>query len=265
MAVQPIRKPWRGTMTARERFNRQMHYQSVDRSFNMEFGYWNENFTTWPLFYENGITNNAEADQFFSFDPIAAVGGAVWMCPSFEEKEVGRHDNKIIRINADGLMAEVMADGKDTIPHFLKSSVTTPDDWKRVKEEHFDRNHPGRKMNVEWLKKAFPDDRDIPVGIYCGSMIGKVRDMLTFEGLAYACFDYPDMVEDMVETCCQLVEDSLDQVLGEITFDYASGWEDICFKNGPIVSVPFFVIFALLFFRRLPREEASAEEMAAEV
>ena len=39
MAVQPIRKPWAGTMTARERFNRQMHYQSVDRCFNMEFGY----------------------------------------------------------------------------------------------------------------------------------------------------------------------------------------------------------------------------------
>ena len=36
MAIQPIRKPWRGTMTARERFNRQMHWQSFDRTFNME-------------------------------------------------------------------------------------------------------------------------------------------------------------------------------------------------------------------------------------
>ena len=114
MAIQPIRKPWRGTMTARERFNRQMHWQSVDRSFNMEFGYWNENFTTWPLFYENGIRNNGEADVFFAFDRIGQIGGATWMCPAFEEKEIGRHDNKIIRINADGLMAEVLASGKDT-------------------------------------------------------------------------------------------------------------------------------------------------------
>ncbi len=44
-------------------------------------------------------------------------------------------------------------------------------------------------------------------------MIGKVRDMLTFEGLAYATYDYPEMVEDMVETCCVTVED-FDQVLG---------------------------------------------------
>ena len=74
--IDPIRKPWAGTMTARERFNRQMHYQSVDRCFNMEFGYWDENFREWPLFYEHGITNNAEADLFFSFDRIDTIGGA---------------------------------------------------------------------------------------------------------------------------------------------------------------------------------------------
>ena len=71
-------------------------------------------------------------------------------------------------------------------------------------------------------------------------MIGKIRDMLTMEGLAYACVDYPEMVEDMVETCCQLVEHFLDQVLPHIKFDYASGWEDICCNNGPLVTLDFF-------------------------
>jgi len=48
------------------------------------------------------------------------------------------------------------------------------------------------------------------------------------------------MVEDMVETCCLIVERALDILLPHIKFDYASGWEDICFKNGPIVSAGFF-------------------------
>lgn len=64
--------------------------------------------------------------------------------------------------------------------------------------------------------------------------------MLTFEGLSYAIYDYPKMVEDMVETACQLVEHALDQILPHIVFDFASGWEDICYKGGPIVSVKFF-------------------------
>jgi uroporphyrinogen decarboxylase len=82
-------------------------------------------------------------------------------------------------------------------------------------------------------------------------MIGKIRDMLTFEGLAYATYDYPDMVEDMVETSCQLVENVLDQVLGQVDFDYASGWEDICFKNGPIVSVEFFERVVVPRYKRI--------------
>ena len=48
------------------------------------------------------------------------------------------------------------------------------------------------------LKKAHPADRDYPLGVDVGSMIGKIRDMLTFEGLCYAMYDYPAMVEDRV-------------------------------------------------------------------
>ena len=40
MPITPSRAKWPGTMTDRERFNNQMHYQPVDRCFNMEFGYW---------------------------------------------------------------------------------------------------------------------------------------------------------------------------------------------------------------------------------
>ena len=227
-------------MTDRVRFNNQMHYRPVDRCFNMEFGYWNENFTEWDLFVKNNITNNWEAGVFFSFDRLGGVGGNVWLSPGFEYAVVEETaTTKIIR-NGDGLLAEVPRDGHDTIPHYVKSSVVTPDDWKKVKEERFRRDDPARKIDVAEVQKWHPPTRTYALGVSCGSMIGKIRDMLTFEGLAYACYDYPDMVEDMVETCCVMVEDFLDQVLGNLEFDYASGWEDICFKNGPIVSVDFF-------------------------
>ena len=98
-------------MTDRERFNRQMHYQSVDRCFNMEFGYWDENFTEWPLFVENNITNNWEADIFFNFDRVGGVGGNVWLSPSFEHKVIGVEGNRRILQNGDGLLAEVPLDG----------------------------------------------------------------------------------------------------------------------------------------------------------
>ena len=254
MSVEPIREKWPGTLTDRERFVRQMHHQPVDRCFNMEFGYWKENFETWKLFTDNGITNNEDADIFFAFDTIKSVGGNLWMHPAFEQREVEDRGDTRILMNSDGLLAEVPKDAHETIPHFLESSVKTPDDWTRVKEERFRRDDPARIIDVAALAAAHPADRDYPVGVNCGSLMGKIRDMLTFEGIAYAIYDYPEMLEDMVETVCLLVEDSLDQLLGHIEFDFASGWEDIAFKQGPIVSLDFFQSVVVPRYARIGRK-----------
>lgn len=162
------------------------------------------------------------------------------MVPPFEEKVVEIRENTRLLINGDGLLAEVPLDGHDTIPHYIKASIVTPDDWARVKAERFRLDDPRRIIDIDKLKREHPDDREYPLGVWTGSMIGKIRDMLTFEGLAYAIYDYPAMVEDMVETACQLVEHELDQILPHFQFDFASGWEDICYKSGPIVNPKWF-------------------------
>jgi hypothetical protein len=238
--VQPIRPRWKGTLTDRERFNRQMHYQTVDRCFNMEFGYWEENFSEWYIFRDNGIKTNEQADEFFNFDVTRTIGGSVWMDPPFAEVIIEQRETTKVLMNPDGLLAEVPLDGHDTIPHYIKSSIVTPDDWAKVKAERFRLDDPRRIVDIEKLKQEHPASRDYPLGVWTGSMIGKIRDMLTFEGLAYAMYDYPAMVEDMVETSCQLVEFALDQLLPHFQFDYAAGWEDICYKSGPIVSPRWF-------------------------
>jgi hypothetical protein len=248
--ITPCRPKWKGTLTDRERFNRQMHYQPIDRTVNMEFGYWDENFKLWPMFYENGIKNNEDADRYFNFDRLEGIGANLWMSPPFEEKVVEIRGNHKVLINGDGLFAEIPVDGHDTIPHYIKSSIKTPDDWKKIKAERFRRDDPARKVDIEALQKIH-QGHEYPLGINVGSMIGKVRDMLTFEGLAYAIFDYPTMVEDMVETACQISEDSLDQILPHFDFDYASGWEDICYKGGPIVSVKFFKNVVMPRYKRI--------------
>ena len=237
----PLLQKWPGTLTDRERFRRQMHHQPVDRCFNMEFGYWNDNFRLWPIFRDNGIVDNAAADRFLG----------PWMCPPFPVEEISRTAATRLLRNEDGLLAEVPLDNHDTIPHFIESSVKTPDDWARVKAGRFGRDHPERRPDVAAILREHPHDRAYPLGIWTGSMIGKVRDMLTVEGLAYAVYDYPAMVEDIVETSCQLVEDYLDALLPHVAFDFAFGWEDICYKRGPLVSVGFFRDVVVPRYRRI--------------
>ena len=253
----PLRAPWAGTLTDRERFRRQMHFEPVDRCFNREFGYWDDNFTAWPIFRDRGITSNEQADRALGFDAMKDIG-TPWLSPPFKEEVVEETATHRIIRNQEGLLAEVPLDGHATIPHYLKSSITTPDDWARCKEERFRRDDPARVPDIAALKRQHPVDRDYPLGVHCGSMIGLVRNLLTVEGLAYACYDYPDMVEDMVETNCVLIEDFLDSILPHFAFEFASGWEDICFKSGPLVTLDFFEHVVVPRYRRIYRKLQAA-------
>jgi len=108
-----------------------------------------------------------------------------------------------------------------------------------------------RRVDVAAVIRQHPPDRDYPLGVNCGSMMGKIRDMLTLEGFAYAISDYPDMVEDMVETCCVLVEDALDKILPHVDVDFGTGWEDICYKNGPIVNMDLYTNVVMPRYKRI--------------
>ena len=117
MPIIPCRPKWKGAMTDRERFNNQMHYKPFDRCFNMEFGYWDENFERWKEFKENNIINNDEADVFFNFDEIKVLSGNTWMVPPFKDgKVISETSDKKIIINSDGVIAEVPKNSHDTIP-----------------------------------------------------------------------------------------------------------------------------------------------------
>lgn len=200
---------------------------------------------------ENGISSEEQANRSSGFDRFETVNGTLWMHPPFEEEVVSESEDKKVIRNADGLLAEIPKDSHSTIPRFSEASVVTPEDWEKLKEERFSLDHPDRIIDIEALRQRHPEPRDYPLGVDCGSLIGKIRDMLTFEGPAYAIHDYPKMVEHMVETTCQLVEHALDQLLPYFRFDFASGWEDICFKNGPIVSLDFFSSVVVPRYKRI--------------
>jgi uroporphyrinogen decarboxylase len=130
----------------------------------MEFGYWDENYKLWPMFRENNITNEWEANIYFNFDQIVTINGNTWISPSFADTVIEERETTLVILNEDGLYAEVPKDGHDTIPHYLKATVATSKDWEKVKEERFRRDDPSRRIDVETLREVHPSNRDYPLG-----------------------------------------------------------------------------------------------------
>jgi uroporphyrinogen decarboxylase len=78
------------------------------------------------------------------------------------------------------------------------------------------------------------------VGVNFGSFIGKIRDWVGFENLAYLSHDDPELLQEMVDHVTALKLKYLPPLLDKIAFDYAGGWEDIAFNSGPLLSPRVF-------------------------
>lgn len=232
-------------MTNRERFRNQMSFRGVDRCINVETGFWAETFLEWPMFASAGLKNIFDAFSLLGLDILENFWGEriyanTFLEPYYAETLIDDTDTTEIRYNSYGVVVEKMKPACGARSRMLRPSVATPEDWKRVKAERFIIDDARRDVDIVHCKKVIAAVGDNPLGLFCGSVVGFIAQMLTFEGMIYACYDNPEMVEDMVETCYRLIDRFLDQILPHFRFDSACLYENITCKNGPILPLWFF-------------------------
>ena len=229
-------------LTHRERFRRLMHFQSVDRIPHWEFGYLDETIRRW---HQEGMpaqyNSNEAIEKYFGVDPVAGVPIHTGLHPAFEGKVEILEEKEHSRIEKlpDGMIQEVKTKGISTIPHYIKFPIENREGWRRFKE----RLDPGdpvrhqtdyRKLGKELLRG------ELPVGIGLGSYFGVPRDWIGFENIALLCYDDRPLIEEIVATIAELEYSQLEKALRYVEPDFAAGWEDICFRSGPIISPDMF-------------------------
>lgn len=238
-------------MNQRERWQRTFHYQNVDRYPNYEFGYWAQLYAEW---HEQGlpadIKTERAADNYFGLDHRMTLSPRLGLIPPFESKTLRVVDGRRVYQDNQGVICEVHESGDATIPHFLEYPIKDRDSWLRFKER-LNPDSPEREIkNIDEIAERARNS-DVPVGINIGSLFGKPRDWTGFEQIALLAYDAPDVIDDMVETQCQLIIRGITPLLERIQFDYAGGWEDFCFNNGPILSPAMLRQFLLPRYKRI--------------
>jgi hypothetical protein len=81
-----------------------------------------------------------------------------------------------------------------------------------------------------------------PVGIFCGSLFGIIRNWLGIVNVSYMMVDDPELLEEIIDTVGNISYKCVEYTLKQegCKFAFAHFWEDICFKNGPLVNPVFF-------------------------
>lgn len=222
-------------MTYRELFTRIMHYEPVDRMPVVHWTSWPETRREW---IEQGLPADVSEHAFLDASPMnhgVSVNNGLF--PLFPEEIVEETDEwRIIRQN-DGVIAKHWKD-RSCIPQYLDYTLKGADGW----EEYRTRLQPDPARipadldaRIEQARRAM-----IPVSVSTGSMIGWLRNWMGVEELAYLCYDNRELLAEMVDTIADLVVWGLDQVLPKLTPDLGWGWEDICFRTGPLISPDIF-------------------------
>ena len=241
-------------MTTRERCLNILHYKPVDRMPAVHFGYWAELLAEWA---EAGhitkeMARAAVADSSPAQRELDKIIG--WDCnwqniasarmnlfPPFERKVIEELPGGFVRAqNANGVIEKY----KPGI-----SSIPSEDDYLLKDREAFETLYkPKMQFSHERLKldffEKFNETRDmtVPVGLGIGSVLGIIRDMATVKGMSYIMYDEDEaLFADIIDTFAEMQYKCVEAVLATgAKFDFAHYWEDICFKNGPLLSPTLF-------------------------
>lgn len=240
-------------MTNRERVKNILHYQKADRMPAVHFGYWFELLEEWaeqghiskdiPRSWADGNETDRELDRLlgWDFNWFRTVGPQNKLFPAFEYKVLEKLPDGFMRVqNGDGLI-ERIREGAGSIP--------AEDDYQLKDREAFEALYKPKmqfckeRINEKYFTEEFAKrkDQDLPIGLNLGSVLGDVRNMLSVIGMSYLMCDDYDLFAEIIDTYAEMQYQCAEAVLKTgAKFDFAHYWEDICFKNGPLLSPAMF-------------------------
>ncbi len=254
-------------MNHRERVRAIMHYENYDRMPCVDFGYWAETVDKWAaeghISREAAESYKADGDNSpgdleimaqlgFDFNWYNCAGGRTGLFPAFERKVLRvESDGSQIVQEASGHLARVKP-GLESIPGELGTLLTGREAWEaeflprlRFAPERIPTAH------LERLREESAR-REVPLLLHCGSLYGSIRDMLGVVELAYLQADDEDLYIEIIDTVGSLCEKLVEETLKiGVPFDGAHFWEDICFKNGPLVNPEAFAEYVGPHYRRI--------------
>ena len=189
-------------MTFRENAMAVLHYGAYEKFPVVSFGYWGETVQKWA---NEGHITREEADDYcrrgdngwgdrsimkklgFDFNWNSCVGSSSDLFPAFEEKTLEeRPDGSRVIRDGSGLIVLVKP-GIVSIPAEIGTSLTDRSVWE---QEYLPRLRFSMERIPTELLETLRDDagREIPVGIHCGSLMGRMRELRGVGGMNKTVF-----------------------------------------------------------------------------
>lgn len=263
-------------MTNRENALAILRFGRYERLPVVHFGFWPETVEKWAAEghldgelarrFDYDCPAEAEVARLagFDFGWGPAVKGEAGLFPPFEREVLETLEDGRIKVRDRSGAIVLEKPGTVSIPSEVGHTLEDRRSWDEEAEprlrwtaERLDR--AGLEREAALRASGGPPEgsaEDRPRGLWCGSLYGSIRDMLGVENCAYLAVDDEDLYREIIDRMGSLAYGLVDAGLGEadalgIRFDFGHFWEDICFKNGPLVSPAVFAELVGPWYRRI--------------
>lgn len=254
-------------MTNRERILAALRYEPYDSLPVLHFGFLGETLQKW---HAEGHLNDEQfraaqsGDQDVALEDLTqrlgfdvayhrVFGPNTRISPGFETKVIEEMEDGARKIMTGYGVVVIQKDGAGSIPMEFDHTLKGRKEWEELfkpRLQYFADRVNKADVNCETSMKLFDDggldylkqeNRKDHYLLHCGSLYGVLRDYIGMENLCYLAADDEDLLIEMIEVNAELCYQCTKAALESgAKFDIAHFWEDICFKNGPLVNPRFF-------------------------
>lgn len=233
-------------MNSKQRVQAILRYQNYDRLPVVHFGFWRETLEKWA---EEGFIDKRDAgpegdwagkialNLGFEFEWDTNYHLNINLYPPFQEEVLEESEEGYIKVRGGDGAVIVRKNGISSIPSQVDYLLKDRKSW----EEHF---LPRLQFSPDRIPEPDPNrlaDENNLFGIHCGSLFGHIRNWMGVIGVAYIPADDEELFSEIIDTVGELSFTCVEHTLRKgYHFDFGHFWEDICFKNGPLVHPDVF-------------------------
>ena len=174
-------------------------------------------------------------------------------CPEIEEVVLEETDEFEVHIDPWGIKRRDFK-RSESMSEFIEFPVKDRRDWEAFKAERLDPDHPDRlsgnwrELCAEWTAEGYP----IQLGEFPSSgVFGPLRWLLGDEEGLIAFHTMPDLVHEIMDHITTVYLTVFEKVAQEVQVDVIHLWEDMCYRNGPLISPRHWEEFLGPNYRRL--------------
>jgi uroporphyrinogen decarboxylase len=242
-------------MNARERFLAMAKFQPTDRPFRFEtVGFWPETIERW---HNEGLPEWAEeltALVHFGMDLRMLINVGNFddpgLRPLFEEKVIEETDHYRIRRLTSGEVIKEFKGGQSALPQFLEFPVKDLRSFEEIR--HRLEPSVSERLGDDWeYSSRVYNETDMPVFVYTCGLFGTARFLLGFENLMLAYYDMPELIHAIGEQWVKLYTGMLEHITASAKVDAIDFWEDMAYRNGPMIGPAMFTEFMSPYYKRV--------------